>query len=202
MKIFESGLYSLVEWLINIFLLNLLIILTSIPIITIFPSLSAGFNVVRNWKLNRDPSVTRAYFRYLGITIKENKLMHVTWFVASFIIFINYFYLMQDETSMVSIMYVPLFVTTVLFIGVSVHLLGLTAHYKLTFNDKIKLATRLTLTRPHTGLLVLMNALLFIAFFVLPLLFLVLFSFGVYLNFSICHHIYWHLKTSPQINEN
>jgi len=194
MKIFDNSLYSLIEWIINIFVLNLLIILTSIPLITIFPSLSAAFSVVRNWKLHRDPSVLRAYFQYFKLNLKQDFLMHIIWFAVAFILYLNYFYLSQDQSTMGTIMRVPIIILTLLFIGMTSHLLAITAHYQLELKEKMKLAFTLTVTNARTLILLLTNIALLIGFFIFPLLFLILFSSGVYINFSICHEIYLKMK--------
>ncbi|MFC4388616.1 DUF624 domain-containing protein [Gracilibacillus marinus] len=85
MNIYTNKLYVLLEKITNFFLLNLLWLICSLPIITIFPASSAMFHVINEWRVNGKSSIVKPFF--LGLK-KNFKLSFFSglFFIISFLI--------------------------------------------------------------------------------------------------------------------
>lgn len=69
---YEKSLYqkinSIADWIIRIIMINVLMILTSIPLITLFPSLAAGYKLFYEYKKKNETKLFKSYFSFF----KEN----------------------------------------------------------------------------------------------------------------------------------
>lgn len=63
-KPFFSKLNVFADWFIRLVVLNLLIIIMSLPIVTLFHAFSAGFNTLSDYKNRKDVKIFSTYFRY------------------------------------------------------------------------------------------------------------------------------------------
>ncbi|OQP13216.1 YesL family protein, partial [Geobacillus zalihae] len=115
MNALDSKFYEVVDRLSNLFILNILWVVSCIPIITIIPATSAMFGVVRQWKLHQDTSVVRNHFRFFKENFRESFLTGIFFTLFSVILFFNYFYLNQDETPIKFLIITPLLLISLLF---------------------------------------------------------------------------------------
>lgn len=69
---YEKSLYqkinTIADWIIRLIVINVLMILTSIPLITLFPSLAAGYKLFYEYKHKNETKLFKSYFSFL----KEN----------------------------------------------------------------------------------------------------------------------------------
>jgi len=63
-KIMNSKINEVADWIIRLFILNFLIIFFSLGIITIYPALSAGYNMFNDYANKKSPKLFSGYFKY------------------------------------------------------------------------------------------------------------------------------------------
>lgn len=73
--------------LFDLFLLQLLLILTSIPLVTIGASISAAFSVCRKLRQNSISGVISCYFRDFAANWKQATAAWLLFLVAGFVVF-------------------------------------------------------------------------------------------------------------------
>ncbi len=65
---YEKSLYqkinTIADWIIRIIMINVLMILTSIPIVTLFPSLAAGYKLFYEYKHKNETKLFKSYFSF------------------------------------------------------------------------------------------------------------------------------------------
>jgi uncharacterized membrane protein YesL len=187
----NSRFYAAVNRLSNFFILNIFWILSCIPIVTIPPATTAMFSVVRQWKLNQDTSVVRNYFRYFKENFKQSLLIGIIWMLFSGLLFFNYFYLNQVQSAIKFLIIGPLLFISLIFIGTSVFLFPLLSHYKVTCKGAIKSSFFVAMANLPTTLFILaVFILLTVILIYLPATSLIIFSFGAYINFSLCNRVF------------
>jgi uncharacterized membrane protein YesL len=189
MNLFHSRFILVLEKLTSFFLLNLLWLIMCIPIITIFPSTTAMFAVVRQWIREEDSSsVFNPFFRYFKENFKQSFIIGVLWTIISYLIFLNFRVFLTIESALLkSIMFPILIVFCIFFVLTSLYLFPVLIHYKLTITGVLKNAFLFSISKLHISLL----CLLFLGagvllFFFYPLTILISFSLVAYFFCRIC----------------
>src|SRR4051812_46273874 len=90
MKLLDSRFYSILLFISNVFVLNLIWLLCCLPIITIFPATAAMFGVVRQWVTHKDSSVVSPFFRYFKENLKQSLILQVIWVVMAAFLYLDY----------------------------------------------------------------------------------------------------------------
>ncbi len=72
---FEGRFYQIItafsDWTLRVVMLNIMMIITMLPIVTIFPALSAGYNMFSDYFNQEDPPLIKGYFGYLKKDFKK-----------------------------------------------------------------------------------------------------------------------------------
>ncbi len=72
---FESRFYQIItvisDWVLRIVMLNIMMIITMLPIVTIFPALSAGYNMFSDYFNYDDKPLIKGYFGYFVKDFKK-----------------------------------------------------------------------------------------------------------------------------------
>ena len=63
-KMVNSKLNTIADWIIRLVMINILIIFFSLAIITIYPAVSAGYNVFNDYVNGKNPRMFKDYFKY------------------------------------------------------------------------------------------------------------------------------------------
>ncbi|WP_180960468.1 YesL family protein [Neobacillus cucumis] len=191
MNIVDSRFYAVVDRLSNLFILNIFWVLSCLPIVTIVPATTAMFSVIRQWQLHQDTSVVRNYFRYFKENFKQSFFIGLIWTAISLLLYLNYFYLNQDQTGAKNLILLPLLLTTLLFAGTSGYLFPVMSHYDVTWKQAIKNSFFMAIANfPITLAILGVFGCLFIVLMYLPALTLILFSIGAYINFYLCNLVF------------
>lgn len=75
MNILESRLYKMVEQVSNYFILNIIWLICSLPVITFFPATAAMFGIVREWSLGKDQqSISKSFWNHFKSNFKSSLL--------------------------------------------------------------------------------------------------------------------------------
>ncbi|MEH7414437.1 DUF624 domain-containing protein [Neobacillus drentensis] len=197
MNILDTRFYAVVDRLSNLFILNIFWILSCLPIVTIVPATTAMFSVVRQWQLHQDTSVVRNYFRYFRENFKQSFLIGLIWTVISVILYLNYFYLNQDQTGARFIILIPLLLISLLFTGTSAYLFSVISHYEMTWKRAITSSFFMAIANfPITLIMMGVFILLVAVLMYQPVFTLILFSIGAYVNFFLCNRVFRKMELS------
>jgi uncharacterized membrane protein YesL len=63
-KLVHSKVNDVADWIIRIVTINILIVFTSLIIVTIYPAVSAGYNLFHDYIMKRNPKLFKGYFGY------------------------------------------------------------------------------------------------------------------------------------------
>ncbi|MBT2722169.1 YesL family protein [Bacillus sp. ISL-46] len=190
MNFMNSKVYSTFEVVCNLFLLNLLWLLMSLPVVTIFPATAAMFGVVRQSVLYKDSSVFTSFFRYFKENFKQSFLLGILWLTFAYIFYSDYKFIYGLGSIRNVLLPVLLFVG-VLYTFTTVFLFPVMVHYKTNWRVLLKNALFFSLLHfPITLLgLVILVATAVIAM-ALPITGFIIFSISAYWIFSLCNRVF------------
>lgn len=109
------------DWVIRIIMINVLMILTSLPIITIYSSLSSGYQLMHDY-INKDEThLFKGYFKYFFENLKKKIFMSILITLALFLTILNVTYYVEILKTDPNILYtIGYYVTIAAMIGVYV----------------------------------------------------------------------------------
>lgn len=87
-KIFQK-LNVFADWFLRLVTLNIVIIFCSLPIVTLYPAISAGYNVLHDYSQDKPVRLFRDFFTNFKQHIGKKMLLGLTLFIVIFIGFTN-----------------------------------------------------------------------------------------------------------------
>ncbi len=197
MKIMDGKIYKAMEFIMNAFLLNLLWLVLSVPILTIFPATTALFGVVREWKKQNDIRIFSAFFRLFKENFKQSFLVGIVWLVFTGLLLGDFIITNQVNSSVKYILFSFFFLLGILYLFVSIYIFPVMVHYQVTWKNAIKNAVLLSISRlHHTILSILIIAAGIVLCFYLPAAMMLSFSISAYLVYSIVSRGFHHENTN------
>lgn len=98
-KLMNSKINTVADWIIRLVMVNIMIILFSLPVITIYPAVSAGYNMFHDYENNKNPRMFRDYFKYFKQNIGKKILLGLIIVIIFFLGYMNirYYTVIMDE---------------------------------------------------------------------------------------------------------
>jgi uncharacterized membrane protein YesL len=160
----------------DFFLLNFLWLLMCLPILTIFPSTTAMYGVVRNWSMGKnDKGVFRTFFSVFRECFWQSTGLSVLWFALGIFIYWD-FHLIHANVLFLII----LGVLTLLF---------------LSIKNMIRNALILAITYPLSTILLLAIFLLSLYFvYLFPAVIFIIGSMAAFVSYRICLQLFTDTK--------
>ncbi|WP_373889943.1 YesL family protein [Neobacillus cucumis] len=187
MRFIDGKFYSILLFISNFFLLNLLWLVMCLPIITIFPATSAMYGVMRQWIIHKDPSIFRPFFHYFKENFKQSILIEIFWVMIVFFLYVDYT-LAQKLTFAQNIILPILFVLGFLLILVTAFLFPTMVQYKFTTKNLLKNTLVLGICYFPISLgICLLTLLSALILYIFPFSILFIFSIGSYCTYFLCH---------------
>src|ERR687889_2510716 len=90
MNILDTRVYRWLEVATDFFLLNLLWLVTCLPVVSIFPSIAAMFGVVRDWVRKKEGSLTRTFITRFRENLWQSLLVGAIWAVFGVALFLDF----------------------------------------------------------------------------------------------------------------
>ncbi|MCT4783407.1 MULTISPECIES: YesL family protein [Exiguobacterium] len=184
----HNKLFQALEFVTSLVQLNMVFLLTILPVITLFPAMYALSAVTRQWAINQDYSVFRTYFHYFKEGVRLHYKLGAAWSLFLIVLLMDFFLIRQIDSGQ-SILFTGLFVISFVFIALSLFLFPILTHYEMKTRDALKLAL---FSIMRYGYIVIVALLLFTAFGMLayrsPLYLLFGFSFIVFLTTKLYLH--------------
>lgn len=196
----HNKLFQVLEFVTSLVQLNVVFLLSILPLITLFPALYALNAVTRQWAVNQDYSVFRAYFRFFNEGVRRHYKLGAVWTLFLLILLID-FLLIRQIDAWQTMLFTGLFVIGFVFIVLSLFLFPILTHYEMKTMDALKLAL---FSIMRYGYIIVLALLLFTALGMLayrsPLYLLFGFSFIVFLTTKLYLHQLDRTITSQHID--
>ncbi len=77
------------DWVIRLVMINILVIITSLPLITLFPSLSAGYKLFNQYVNHDEVKLFKNYFKYFTEDFKKKIILGLTLTLIIILGYIN-----------------------------------------------------------------------------------------------------------------
>jgi uncharacterized membrane protein YesL len=139
---FMESLNKLLEWISRLAFLNLLWIsfsLLGLVIFGFFPATVAMFAVARKWMLGNDEmSIFKTFWTAYKQEFLKSNLLGLMISVISIILYIDFRFVQLAENSIASILYVPFFIITFIFISMLFYIIPIFVHYDMKLSQVIK----------------------------------------------------------------
>jgi len=116
-KLAHSKINRIADWIIRLVVLNVLMIATMLPIVTIFIALSSGYNQLSDYINGKNPPLIKGYFEHFKSHFKKKLVRGLTFTVFIVFLFSNIrFYLIQLETEHSLIYLIGYYVSIILLV--------------------------------------------------------------------------------------
>lgn len=188
MNILNSKFYTLLEKVTNLVILNVVFLIFCIPIITIFPAISAMFGVIRESKFKEEKSVLKPFIEQFKINFKKGLLISLLWIPFPFFLYVDYQILLQLQPIWKTAFFIPLVLISFIFLSMSMYLFPIIVHYKLTIMGILKNTFIISLAYfPTTLLLIGIATILFLIFTSFQISIIFILGLWASLNFNLCN---------------
>jgi uncharacterized membrane protein YesL len=139
---FMESLNKLLEWISRLAFLNLLWIsfsLLGLVIFGFFPATVAMFAVTRKWMLGNDEmSIFKTFWTAYKQEFLKSNILGLMISVISIILYIDFKFVQLADNSFASILYVPFFIITFIFISMLFYIIPIFVHYDMKLSQVIK----------------------------------------------------------------
>lgn len=152
MKILDSRLYRMANTATNYFLLSLLWLVISIPLVTIFPATVAVFGVLRVWREEDREDLLGPFFGTFRAKFWQSLLIGIGWTAIGAILGVDILASRQISGAVAIPVLIALGLITVLYCQLTVYLFPIIAHMRVGPRGVIRNAFLLTLSQPFLSL--------------------------------------------------
>nr|WP_263326317.1 DUF624 domain-containing protein [Neobacillus sp. Marseille-Q6967] len=183
-----NRLYSALNTIVDLFLLNLLWVITMLPLITFFPATAAVFGVVRRRVLQKETEgIFRSFFQLFKENFKQSFVISIIW--SALALFLYFDYRIIDPSNSVGqlILYIILVIGILLFSSISIYLFPIMVHFELSWKHVIRNAFLFSIMNPIlTILLLIIVAAATALFYFYPATIFIIGSFAAYAVYYLC----------------
>lgn len=188
MNLYGGRLYQVSVIIANVFLLNLIWIFCSFPLVTLFPATAAMYSVVREWILHKNTSVFGLFFKYFKVNFKQSFLFSLVWYPVCIFLVIDFnLYL---TTHSLQLLIVTVFLGF-LFLLITTFLFPIMVHFKGTYKTQLHSIILMPLYFLPTSFILLVTQILIgLIFYLAPITGFIIFSCYAYVNYFLCHRAF------------
>jgi uncharacterized membrane protein YesL len=152
----NNRLFSTLNTIVDLFLLNLLWVIASLPLITFFPATAAMFGVVRKRILKKESEgIFKSFFKMFKENFKQSFIISILWSVFAVFLFFDYVYIHPETSVFQLILYVVWVIGLVLFSAISIYIFPIMVHFDLSWKIVIRNAFFFSLMNPVITILIL-----------------------------------------------
>lgn len=188
MNSLNNRLYSALNAISDLVLLNVLWVITMLPLVTFFPATAAMFGVVRYRILQKETDgILKSFLKMFKENFKQSFVISIMW--SALALFLYFDYRIIDPSSSVRqlILYIILVVGFLLFSSISIYLFPIMVHFELSWKNVIRNAFLFSLMNPVlTVLLLIIVGAGTALFYFYPVTILFTGSFTAYAMYYLC----------------
>ncbi|MFX0561190.1 YesL family protein [Tepidibacillus infernus] len=156
MNALNNRLFHTLNTIVDLFLLNLLWVFASIPLITFFPATAAMFGVVRRRILQKETEgIFKSFFKMLKENFKQSFVLSIFWSVLAIFLYFDYRHINPASSVVQLILYIILIIGILLFSSISIYLFPIMVHFELSWKLVIRNAFFFSLMNPVLTVLLL-----------------------------------------------
>lgn len=176
----DGALYRLGGWILNVFVLNTLWVLFSLPLITIGPATVATFHIAQQWVLGREPKVITEFWRSFRKNFVQATVIWLIIVAIGGMLFVNVRALRYSGQHG-SLLYLLQIVAVVELLLLTIYCYSLIARFHITVVDCLRTAFLMTHRHLNTSvsILALFSVLLWLVYYWPILVFLEMGLFAV-----------------------
>jgi len=199
MKLLNTHFHGMMETISNFFLLNLLWILFSLPIITVFPATSAMFAILKDWKEDKHIPILSSFLSYFKKYFTQSFLTGLLFFGGFCLLYLDYLFIQELSTFMRIIVFSTILLISIVILFTGIYYFPVMVQHKLPFKKTIKLSFMYSIMYfPITILLVLLLISTALIVYLIPVLSIIAFSVAAYIIYILCHRCF--LKAKSIVN--
>lgn len=189
----ENMFFRILDIFAHFVLINTLWIIFCLPIITIFPSTTALFQVTRTWhKEGMEAGAIHLFFKAFKENFFKSFIIGIIWAIAGIVLYVDFSILFKFEFSGKSFIFTLFIFSLIIFIFTTIYIFFVMSNYQLTIIQIIKHSLLLSVSNLIHTLLCLV--IILGAFFLvvnIPILFII---FGSTISFVLTY-IFLKLET-------
>jgi uncharacterized membrane protein YesL len=184
----NNRLFHTINTFVDLFLLNLLWVFASIPLITFFPATAAMFGVIRRRILHKETEgIFKSFYAMFKENFKQSFVISIFWTLLAVFLYFDYRYINPDLSVVQFILYIILIIGILLFSSITIYLFPIMVHFELSWKFVIRNAFFFSLMNPVlTILLLIIVGAGTTLFYYYPVTILFSGSFAAYVIYYIC----------------
>ncbi|MCR2821535.1 YesL family protein [Lederbergia panacisoli] len=188
MRVLNSWFFDVMETISNFFLLNILWILFSLPIVTIFPSTTAMFAIIRDWKIGKNRNLFSSFTTYFKQYFQQSFSIGFIFIICVGIIFLDFLFIDELSTFMRVLVFSLLLMIGFIQLFISIYLFPIMVHFELPLKTILKNALFYSFMYfPTTLLSILFIAAIGLLLFLIPIFSIIAFSVTAYTIHLLCY---------------
>ena len=169
----DSPVMRFLTTLFNLIILNLLWLLTSLPVITVGASSSALFSVLFQYLDQGSDTVLKPYFKAFAVNFKQSTTVWIPILLVSAILSADALYLTNPANQVSELLWIPFILLLLVLLCVTCYVFGLIARFENTLRDTLRNSVLLFLLNLFPSIsIILVQALPLLVFFILPSVFI------------------------------
>ena len=177
----NGPLFQFLGTLTDFIFLNLIFLVTCIPVITIGPAISALFSITMREARGEHGYIVRPYLKAFKDNFGSSLILFLIYFAAGAVLFFNFGFWLNLNSILGNVILVILAFCAVSYVLSLIYVFALNARFQNTIRQTMKNSLLLALSSPkQTGILlvILLLTVLFLYLFQAFRIFLVIFGFG------------------------
>lgn len=199
----DGGLMSGLSRIADLALLNLLFVISCLPIFTIGAATTGLYYVTLKWARKEDGYIFKGFMKAFRENFKKSTIIWLGQLVVVAVLLVDFYILKQIKGTFVLGMYVIITILLFMVIFTATYVYPLLAHFENTIKNTVKNAFLLSIANlPRTILMVICSIVLVVIscwnLLLWPLLILGAFSFSAYVNAKILNRIFLRLEPETE----
>ncbi len=201
MDFLNSKIYRVVELLVDFFLLNLIWLFASLPLITAFPATAAMFGVVRDWIKGTDSGVVMPFVRHLRANFGQAFWLGLLWLAIGCLWLVDYLLIGGMEAWLKVPLFLLLALVSLCLTLTSVYLFPVMVNYEGGWRSVVRNSFLIAVSQPGTTIpCVVILALALVLVYYVPPLTLIAGSVTAYLIYLFCKRAFDRIEALKGIN--
>lgn len=203
-KIVNSKAYGVFDWIYRLIILNMLIIISSIFIVTILPSLVAGYLTIKGFAEDRDQNIFKAYYNNFILKIKPTLIINVIVLILLFVFsmaLLQYADAFAEGTNLFFIIGFAFIIFSIFVLLLTLlHMVPVIAYFNFKVIDNIKFSFYMAVKYIGTTFLIFLISFFFIMLlwlnFTIPVWVMMGFSGNMLFVYRVTRPIYGYLLSN------
>lgn len=185
---YNGKVFKVMEVIGNVCYVNLLWLISSLPIITIPASTSAMLGVMKDFSEGNEPSVSKGFVSHFKKYLKKSSVIGLFQFLIGFVLVVDLQVIWNLEGIPQYIMISLIGLLALTFIFMSFYIYPLLVESDMSYRELIKNSFYLSITRPSTPIIILLfiSIIVFVSTFIPFLPILCAFSMISFINYYFC----------------